>query len=130
MSLTRVVLGLTAGTALAVLVVTAPRGADAAGDEAEPVRSAQREKPGTADPPSGVAPPAASALSSSPAPAAWSPPQGPRVTAGVIARAARSAQEREAATPPKPERRRVGKARGGGKIISLEIDWNAATTAP
>lgn len=129
MSLSRVLLGFTAGTALATLVASAARSADAAGDELAPARPARKERPAVPAPPTTSAPPAAA--SSSAAPAAWSAPRAPRVTSGVIARAARIANGREPAAPPAPgERRRAGKARGERKIISLEIDWNAGTTAP
>lgn len=122
MSPARILLGVVAGAALATLVATAVRPADAAGDEVDPVPPARKEK-------LAPAPPAAAAPSQA-APAAWSPPQGPRVTSGVIARAARSAKERDAVPPAVPERRRGARTRGAGTIISLEIDWNAPTAAP
>lgn len=121
MSPARILLGVVAGASLATLVATAVRPADAAGDEEEPVPLVRKEKPAPAPP--------AAASSSQAAPAAWSPPQGPRVTSGVIARAARSAKERDAVPPAVPERRRGARTRGG-TIISLEIDWNAPAAAP
>jgi hypothetical protein len=127
MSRTRFLIALTAGTTLAALLATAARRADAAGEEAGPERTEQEEKPAAAARPAAVASPPTAA----PAPAAWSPPpKGGHVSAGVLARAARRAQERETATAPAAERPRAGKARGGGTIVSIEIDWNAARPAP
>jgi hypothetical protein len=53
-------------------------------------------------------------------------PKRTRVPAGVLVRAVRRAHEREAATPPAPERR---PGRDGGEVLSVEIDWHAGASA-
>ncbi|HET7824758.1 MAG TPA: hypothetical protein VFK90_05475 [Anaeromyxobacter sp.] len=53
-------------------------------------------------------------------------PKKAHVPAGVLVRAAtRRAQEREAANPPAPERRR---GKDGGEVLSVEIDWHAGAS--
>jgi hypothetical protein len=65
-------------------------------------------------------------------PASWSAPPRPRVTAGVLVRAAKRAQQRDppscspcTARPP-DEPAQTSK----GAIESLEIDWNADRPSP
>lgn len=101
--------------------------AHAAGPESEGERPAMVERQPATATPTVAAPPAGDGSGLIVAPASTTAPAAkrPRVAPGVLVRAAsRRAQEREAASPPVPERRRV---REEGNIISVEIDWHAGT---
>jgi hypothetical protein len=74
---------------------------------------------------------AAAAAHPAPRTASWSGPERPRVTPGVLVRAAKRAQQRDAATcGPCAARGASGAAAGQAVVESIEIDWHAATAAP
>lgn len=100
---TRLVAALAAGALTVASLATVAT--HAAGGEPEPLRTPPTERTAERRPPAEAT-------------------TRPRVPPGVLARAAsRRAQQREAESPPAPERRRGRE----GNIISIEIDWNAGT---
>jgi hypothetical protein len=89
------------------------------------------------EPPQAPAP-AAEKTPKAPAPAhtgsrpeSWAGPERPRVTPGILVRAAKRAQQRDAATcGPCAARSASGAAPGQGVVESIEIDWHAASATP
>ncbi len=102
----------TAAAAAAVFAAAAA-GAD------DPPRA--RAAPPQASPPPPVAAKAPGPARAEPRPARWSGPDRPRVTTGVLVRAAKRAQQRDAEA--------CGPCAAPG-VESIEIDWHAASAAP
>ncbi len=81
-----------------------------------------------------VAPPPASAKAPDASradarPASWSGPDRPRVTPGILVRAAKRAQQRDADACGPCAARNAAQA-GEGGVESIEIDWHAASPTP
>lgn len=83
--------------------------------------AAGADDPPRASPPPPVAAKAPGPARAEPRPARWSGPDCPRVTTGVLVRAAKRAQQRDAEA--------CGPCAAPG-VESIEIDWHAASAAP
>lgn len=83
--------------------------------------AAGADDPPRASPPPPVAAKAPGPARAEPRPARWSGPDRPRVTTGVLVRAAKRAQQRDAEA--------CGPCAAPG-VESIEIDWHAASAAP